>query len=225
LGKKLKTKEITKDFSLTRSKISYALWGRITEQGTENGIKAIINIYHQNETTPLLTVTANDSLQGKYQAQLPDKGPFKMEITADGYVFLNDAVQYGDTTTVIEKNLSLMKIKAGVKFVMENILFNTGLATLKSSSYAELDKLVKFLAENKAVRIEVSGHTDNAGAAATNKKLSKARALAVKNYLTSKGIEESRIEYEGYGMEQPIADNKTKEGKAKNRRVEVKILE
>jgi len=225
LAKKLKEKEIVRDFSLTRSKISYVLWGRITEQGTDSGIKATMNFYRPNTTTSILTINSNDSLQGKYQAQLPDKGPFKIEITADGYVFLNETVQYSDTSEVIEKNLSLQKIKAGVKFVMENILFNTGLATLKNSSYPELDKLMKFLAENKEVRIEVSGHTDNAGAASSNKKLSKARALAVKNYLTSKGIEESRIEYEGYGMEQPIADNKTKEGKARNRRVEVKILE
>ena len=71
--------------------------------------------------------------------------------------------------------------------------------------------------------IEVEGHTDNVGKAEVNKKLSQKRADAVKDYLIKKGIEADRLSAIGYGSEQPIADNKTKEGRAQNRRVEFKI--
>ena len=122
------------------------------------------------------------------------------------------------------KNVALIKLQVGVKFVVENILFNSSKATMRSESFDEVDKLADLLRKNNKVRIEVSGHTDNVGSASMNKKLSKERALTVKNFLVSRGIEQDRIEYEGYGFDQPIAPNTTAEGKAKNRRVEVKIL-
>jgi outer membrane protein OmpA-like peptidoglycan-associated protein len=81
------------------------------------------------------------------------------------------------------------------------------------------------LQKNAGIRIEVSGHTDNIGSASINKKISKSRALTVKNYLVSRGVEQDRIEYEGYGFDQPIAPNDTPDGRAKNRRVEVKIIQ
>jgi len=115
-------------------------------------------------------------------------------------------------------------MESGVKIVIENILFTSGKATLLPSSFKELDKLAELLRTNSNTRIEVSGHTDNVGSAATNKKISKERALTVRNYLVSRGIEEERVEYQGYGFDQPIAPNDTPEGKAQNRRVEIKIL-
>ena len=85
--------------------------------------------------------------------------------------------------------------------------------------------MVRLLKENETVRIEVSGHTDNVGSAALNRKLSRERAFTVKNYLESQGIEPSRIEYEGYGFDRPIESNNTAEGRAANRRVEIEVLE
>jgi outer membrane protein OmpA-like peptidoglycan-associated protein len=75
------------------------------------------------------------------------------------------------------------------------------------------------------MRIEISGHTDITGSASLNFKLSENRAKAVVDYLTGKGIDSKRLEYNGIGPLQPISDNATPEGRAKNRRVEFKILE
>ena len=73
--------------------------------------------------------------------------------------------------------------------------------------------------------IEISGHTDNRGAAAYNQNLSQNRAKAVVDYFVQQGIPAARLKYAGYGLTQPIADNATDEGRATNRRVEFKILE
>jgi outer membrane protein OmpA-like peptidoglycan-associated protein len=148
-----------------------------------------------------------------------------IEVNSEGYFFVNGVQEFNPDTSCVVRNFKLKKMKTGAKIVVENILFNSGKTTLMPSSFPELNKLANLLIENHQVRIEVSGHTDNVGSASVNKKLSKARALTVKNYLVSKGVETERVEYEGYGFDQPIAENNSKEGKAMNRRVEIKILE
>ena len=92
-------------------------------------------------------------------------------------------------------------------------------------SYVELLKLTNLLKENPDMKIELSGHTDNKGKDKYNEKLSEERAKAVYMYLTNRGIDKKRLKYRGYGAKHPIADNKTEEGRAKNRRVEFTITD
>jgi OOP family OmpA-OmpF porin len=102
--------------------------------------------------------------------------------------------------------------------------FDFDKAVLKPEGKTKLDDLVGKL---KAVNLEVIiavGHTDSVGSKAYNQKLSVRRAEAVKAYLVSKGIEANRVHTEGKGETQPVADNKTKEGRAKNRRVEIEVV-
>ena len=106
---------------------------------------------------------------------------------------------------------------------MQGIAFETGKATIKKSSYTLLNQIAKTFIENKDFQIEVQGHTDNVGKAAVNKALSEKRANAVRDYLIKQGVPAERITAKGYGDEVPIADNKTKAGRAKNRRVEFNI--
>ena len=103
-------------------------------------------------------------------------------------------------------------------------LFDFDKAVIKSDAKAKLDDLV---AKLKAINLEVIiaiGHTDSVGSAAYNQKLSLKRAEAVKAYIISKGIEPNRVYTEGKGEKQPIADNKTKAGRSKNRRVEIEVV-
>ncbi len=102
--------------------------------------------------------------------------------------------------------------------------FDFDKAVLKPEGKAKLDDLVSKV---KGINLEVIiavGHTDSVGSDAYNQKLSVRRSEAVKAYLVSKGIEKNRVYTEGKGEKQPVADNKTKEGRAKNRRVEIEVV-
>jgi OOP family OmpA-OmpF porin len=110
-------------------------------------------------------------------------------------------------------------------FVLEDCNFETGKAELLPESYTVLDELVAYLVRKDDERIELGGHTDNVGTAKNNQVLSEARANTVRAYLLMKGIDPSRVTAKGYGFSVPIADNKTAEGRAQNRRTEVKILQ
>jgi len=102
---------------------------------------------------------------------------------------------------------------------IKNLEFDLGKATIRAKSYTTLNKVAALLVE-KNFSLKLAGHTDNTGSMALNLRLSKERAEAIKAYLVSQGANASRIEATGYGPNQPIASNKTAEGRQKNRRVE-----
>jgi len=106
------------------------------------------------------------------------------------------------------------------KFVTNNILFETGKATLKSESMAEIQKVADFMKKNLSVRFEVQGHTDNQGSDAINDPLSQQRAEAVIKALEQLGCDPFNMRAVGKGSHEPVADNSTDAGRAKNRRVE-----
>lgn len=105
-------------------------------------------------------------------------------------------------------------------FVLEGINFESGKAAITKDSDVSLMKVVDIMETFPETAFQIVGHTDNVGSPATNKKLSADRADAVKKYLVEKGIDESRIVTDGAGDTQPVASNKTAEGRAKNRRIE-----
>jgi len=106
------------------------------------------------------------------------------------------------------------------KFVTNNILFETGKADLKPESMAEIQKVADYMLKNKTVRFEVQGHTDNQGTDKVNDPLSQKRAEAIVAALVKLGVDEWNLRAVGKGSHEPVADNKTEEGRAKNRRVE-----
>ena len=105
-------------------------------------------------------------------------------------------------------------------FIALYINFDTNKATIKPESKPIVDQIVLLLKHNLTLKVSVEGHTDNTGAPARNKTLSQERAQSVMNALTTAGIDK-RLSAVGWGQDKPMADNKTEEGKAKNRRVEI----
>jgi outer membrane protein OmpA-like peptidoglycan-associated protein len=108
--------------------------------------------------------------------------------------------------------------------VLEGVNFATGKAELTPESQAILDGVAESLVANEEIKVQVGGHTDNTGSAALNKRLSAARAEAVRQYLISKGVAAGRLTAAGFGPSKPIASNKTAAGRAQNRRVELTRL-
>ncbi len=106
-------------------------------------------------------------------------------------------------------------------FIALNILFETGKSTIQNESLPIVDQMFELLKSDLTLKISIEGHTDNVGNAASNKKLSNDRAKAVMDALIAKGIDKTRLSYIGWGQEKPVADNRTEEGRAKNRRVEI----
>lgn len=106
------------------------------------------------------------------------------------------------------------------KFVTNNILFETGKATLKPESMIEIQKVAEYMKKNPQARFEVQGHTDNQGSDAVNDPLSQQRAEAVVKALEGMGVDGFNLKAVGKGSHEPIADNSTEDGRAKNRRVE-----
>lgn len=106
-------------------------------------------------------------------------------------------------------------------FIALNILFETGKSAIQNESFPVIDQIFELLKSNSTLKISIEGHTDNVGDAASNKKLSGDRAEAVMDALITKGIDKTRMSFVGWGQEKPVADNRTEEGRTKNRRVEI----
>lgn len=110
-----------------------------------------------------------------------------------------------------------------VNYVAKNVFFSLGSDKLTTDSYSALDELVDVLQKNASLRLIIDGYTDSTGGQKINLVLSQKRADAVKKYLVDKGVDTARIKSVGHGQESPVADNTTEEGRARNRRVEMKL--
>ena len=110
--------------------------------------------------------------------------------------------------------------------ITEKIYFDFNKSTIKSESFSILDDVASVLKENPQVKkVRIEGHTDAVGSDSYNQALSEKRAQAVKDYLTQKGVSESRLDSVGYGEARPVADNNSETGRAKNRRTEFNVTE
>jgi len=142
---------------------------------------------------------------------------------------LNDCLSGRYGFIIVQKQIMEQVIQANEMFealnkdgyIALNILFDTGKATIKPESKSIVDEIYNLLNSNATIKVSIEGHTDNVGDASANKKLSEARAKAVMDALIAKGIKKERLTSVGWGQEKPVADNRTDEGKAKNRRVEI----
>lgn len=108
--------------------------------------------------------------------------------------------------------------------VIKGILFASGKAKIRAASFPLLNDAVRVLQQYSDLRIRISGHTDNTGKAATNQRISEERAAAVKTYLVTHGVEDSRVQTRGAGPDEPIADNRSALGRTQNRRIEFELV-
>jgi len=140
---------------------------------------------------------------------------------------VNDEMDKCPTVAGTAANRGCPEVKEEVKkklaFAATAIQFETGKSAIKQQSYSMLDEIVAIMNDYPDYNMTIDGYTDNTGKADKNLELSKQRADAVKTYFIGKGIDAGRITSNGHGIENPVADNKTAAGRAKNRRVEMDL--
>lgn len=201
------------------------LWvkGKVFDKKTGKGLPSSVELIDLF-TKELVSKIQTDET-GNYLVTLPVGKDYAFNVGRKGYLFYSDnfLLSLHSPDSTYEKNIGLQPIEVNASVVLNNIFFDVNKYDLKPESQVELDKLVQLLQENPTLKVEISGHTDNAGTAAENLVLSNNRAKAVVNYLISKGILASRLTFKGYGETKPVADNKTDEGRAQNRRTEMKV--
>lgn len=194
---------------------------RVSVSDAESGvaIPAQVEICPRKSRQAAYTL-ATDSTSGASSVYLADTATYTLRIAQVGYEEYEAPIAHiGDSMHVV-----LKPIKKGEVFVMRNLHFATNKTRILSSSEEALEALFGYLERNPEIRIKIMGHTDNVGKDAANQRLSEGRAEAVREDLIKRGINETRIEAEGYGETRPIDTNDTEEGRQNNRRVEVEVL-
>jgi len=204
--------------------VSYVT-GRVSDIVTGRSVEADVQMYDL-ATGDLATAAYSDPKSGEFLVCLPEGRDYALNATAEGYLFFS--ANYNIAKNTVDKpfnlDVKLSPLTAGSTITLRNIFFNTASAELLPASNLELDKLLRLMKANPTLRIEVGGHTDNVGADADNQKLSEERAVAVSKFLTGYGIEADRVVSAGFGETRPVASNDTEEGRALNRRTEIKVL-
>jgi outer membrane protein OmpA-like peptidoglycan-associated protein len=207
------------------NKKSFTVFKGITiDAMTKKPVEASIEIT-DNGTGKIIETFTTNSATGKFIITLASGKNYGIAVKAEGYLFHSENfdIPQGSADNLVNKEIELKKIAIGSKIALRNIFFDTGKSTLRAESNAELDRLVKLLKDVPGLKIEISGHTDNTGSATLNETLSQSRAEAVVTYLTSKGIQGSRLTAKGYGASKPVASNNNEDGRQQNRRTEFEI--
>lgn len=199
--------------------------GTVTDALSQEPIAAVIELI-DTATGKIINTIKTNKFDGSYLVSFPTGSAFNFVVSAPSFTTYEEEIEMPESSAYQEVTKDFVLTKAGIgsKIVLSNIEFDLAKATLRPSSYPELDRLVKLLKAYPRMEIEIGGHTDNTGTLAINQKLSTERAKSVVDYLIENGIRASRLSYTGYADKQPIADNNTEQGRQLNRRVEFKVI-
>lgn len=200
--------------------------GRVYDSESKQTLPATFQLQDLISGTDIVTTKGNRST-GEFLVCLPLGSRYSFRVSHPGYLFYSGHFDIKGSHPLDAPYLldvALHPIKQGAKIALKNIFFELDSYELRSDSKIELDGLIDFMKVNKDVKIQIGGHTDNQGNASYNQLLSENRAKEVRNYLIQRGVESSRLEFKGFGMNQPIDDNSTEDGRANNRRTEITVL-
>lgn len=199
--------------------------GTVRNRKTMEPVEATIELVELRQNHKIMEVKT--PADGNYLVCLPVNSRYGFFTSAPGFLYSSehfDLTKYYSIDKPYRFDILLQPIEKDEIIVLRNIFFAFNSAELLPESTSELNHLLDILTINPNIKIEVSGHTDDQGSDEYNQKLSEQRAKSVADYLVSKGISPARLKWVGYGEKKPIAPNTTPEGRALNRRTEVKIL-
>lgn len=205
------------------------LKGQIDDNG--NGKNKAFSVEIKDANSKKISDAVVDTSTGEYMVVVNTKVKNDLIITVkkENYAFSSQLISKDslqDSKPVKVNNMEVDTIKVGQTYTLNNIYYKTNSADLDPRSLIVVDEFAEFLKANPTIKIEVYGHTDTQGDDKSNLALSTDRAFSVRDLLLEKGIEEKRLKnFKGFGPTQPIADNSTEAGRAKNRRTEFAIVE
>jgi outer membrane protein OmpA-like peptidoglycan-associated protein len=197
----------------------------IRDKLSASPLSASVELVNINMNT-VESLVQSDSITGEYLMVLTQGAEYALYVNKEAYLFKSYNFNYSEITDFkpIIIDIDLEKATEGSRAVLNNIFFDVDKYALKEKSAAELQKIVRFLNGNPAIRVEIGGHTDNSGSDVYNRQLSEKRAMSVYDYLTAAGIDKKRLLLKGYGPDVPVASNDTEEGRQLNRRIEFRII-
>ena len=197
--------------------------GKVFDIKTKEGLPSSVEL--KELSTGLRSSKVQTDEEGNYLITLPVGKDYAFNVNRKGYLLYSESFPLGSqpSDSVYLIDIPLQPIETNANVILKNIFFDTKKYDLKPESIAELDNVLDLLKENPTMKIQINGYTDNIGKTSDNLTLSNNRAKSVVSYLASKGIAVNRLLSKGYGATRPIADNKTEEGRAKNRRTELQV--
>lgn len=204
--------------------VVHAIAQEITVKGdvvdAVRGKKLKSKVVYKSYPTGGISGTMNDST---FSFSIFGSSKYQVTAEAEGYIPRTVIVDPKEAKgNMIIRNIELTS--TGGTIVLNHLIFAQGRSVIDPKSFPELDEVVAMLKENSKMEIQLEGHTDNRGNAEANVKLSQSRVDAVKKYMVSKGIGKNRVMTKAFGGSNPIATEDTEEARAKNRRVEMRVL-
>jgi len=166
-------------------------------------------------------------VEGNQMVSLRVGDRYVVEVTSDeGYAFNSTEINLSDpdATIALSVDLKLQKLEVDALLSLKEINFESNSFKLSEGSFIELRRVIKLMKENPKLAVEIAAHTDDVGSAAYNKNLSDKRSNSIVEFLVENNIVSNRFVARGYGESQPLLANDSEENRAKNRRVELKIL-
>ena len=203
------------------------VYGKVLDNKTKKPISAPV-VYENNKTGKVEGHARSNPKTGEYKIVLPYGVKYNIRANKDGYFSMNEMIDLRAVKIYkeVKKNLFMSPLHKEEPILLKDVNFYSTKALLLPESYPELNRLVKLMKAKPAIVIEIQGHTESRiGYEKQLMDLSKKRAEAVKQYMVLKNIKVDRIRKKAFGGTKPIADNRTEEGRKKNRRVEFKILQ
>ncbi|HEY3401894.1 MAG TPA: OmpA family protein [Ohtaekwangia sp.] len=199
--------------------------GKVFNKATNAPLEATIT-YHDLSNGKEMGIARSNPADGSYTIVLPYSKVYGFLAEHEGFLSESNNLDLSTISTYqeVHQDLYLMPFEIGKTVAMNNIFFVRSKPDLLPESYPEIERLLKVLKDNPAIKIELAGHTDNVGNPELNRQLSEQRVITIKNYLVSKGVASSRIAGKGYGGTKPIADNNNEATRKLNRRVEFTIV-
>jgi outer membrane protein OmpA-like peptidoglycan-associated protein/tetratricopeptide (TPR) repeat protein len=202
------------------------LWvkGKVFDRSTKKGLPSSV-ILTDLSTREVISDLQTDET-GNYLITLPKGKDYAFTVKRKGYLFFSEnfSLISEQADTAYHIDIPLQPIEANAVVVLKNIFFDPNKYNLKAESGTELDQVVQLMKDNPTLKIQINGHTDNSGKTTDNMALSENRAKAVTTYLVARGIAAGRLASKGWGDTQPVADNSSPEGRAKNRRTELSVI-